>query len=187
MWRVRTGAADQAWRVAGGKLYLTVSTQGETGTSPVPAVRQISLGPGTGRLIRPCGRSFDGALSAVTDEVLVFAGAGGLSMYSVASGRLTGRRAGAVVEGIDPVASVLYVDIAGGLRGIDPITGQDEPGMAMPGSAATYGVRAGVALGLDSGGSGAAWGYSIAHRKVVWTAGPLRWPHFFVDLSGLGG
>ncbi|MGO9142736.1 MAG: hypothetical protein ACLP70_15000, partial [Streptosporangiaceae bacterium] len=26
-----------------------------------------------------------------------------------------------------------------------------------------------------------------ASRTVIWTATPLPWPHFFVDLSGVGG
>ncbi|HEX9034722.1 MAG TPA: PQQ-binding-like beta-propeller repeat protein [Streptosporangiaceae bacterium] len=186
-WRIRTGAAQQAWRVAGGMLYMTVSAYGELGTSPVTAIREISMQTGRTRLIRPASGSFAGTLSAVTGGVLVFAGAGGLTMYSIATGRLTGQRAGAVVEGIDPVSSILYADVAGALHGIDPVTGLNAPGMFMPGTAASYDVRAGVALGLDQGGEGSAWGYSLAQRKVIWTTRALPWPHYFVDVSGLGG
>src|SRR5204863_180543 len=49
------------------------------------------------------------------------------------------------------------------------------------------GVRAGAVLGLDRGGLGRAWGYSVATQRVLWTSGPLPWPHSFVDPSGIGG
>jgi hypothetical protein len=44
-----------------------------------------------------------------------------------------------------------------------------------------------VALGLDPGANGAAWGYNIAEKRVTWTSRSLPWPHFFLDLSGIGG
>ena len=50
-----------------------------------------------------------------------------------------------------------------------------------------YVVRDGVALGLDLGASGEAWGYSLAAGRVTWTASGLSWPHYFADLSGIGG
>jgi hypothetical protein len=81
----------------------------------------------------------------------------------------------------------MYVNVAGGLVGIDPVTGQNEPGAALPGLIGAFSVRNGVALGLDPGATGEAWGYSIARRHVAWTAKSLPWPHYFVDLSGLGG
>jgi hypothetical protein len=48
-------------------------------------------------------------------------------------------------------------------------------------------VRGKVALGLDSGQGGEAWGYSMTAARVIWTAPGLPWPHYFSDLSGLGG
>ena len=42
-------------------------------------------------------------------------------------------------------------------------------------------------LGLDRGALGKAWGYSVAVKRVLWTSGPLPWPHYFVDPSGIGG
>ena len=42
-------------------------------------------------------------------------------------------------------------------------------------------------LGIDHGALGKAWGYGIAAQQVLWTSGPLPWPHYFVDLSGIGG
>jgi hypothetical protein len=50
-----------------------------------------------------------------------------------------------------------------------------------------YVVRNGVALGLDQGASGDAWGYALASQRVKLAAAGLPWPHYFVDLSGLGG
>jgi hypothetical protein len=44
-----------------------------------------------------------------------------------------------------------------------------------------------VALGLDSGANGDAWGYDVAAGRVTWTSAALPWPHYFSDLSGLGG
>jgi hypothetical protein len=55
------------------------------------------------------------------------------------------------------------------------------------GAAGLYVVRAGVALGLSGGANGAAWGYNMAKGAVTWTSPALPWPHFFSDLSGLGG
>ena len=60
-------------------------------------------------------------------------------------------------------------------------------GSTAGGSAGMYVVRGGVALGIDSGAGGEAWGYNMAAGRVTWTAAGLPWPHFFADLSGLGG
>jgi hypothetical protein len=92
-----------------------------------------------------------------------------------------------VPEVFDAAQQVLYVDVGGALIGIDPVTGQNERGTSYPGPPGTYGVLDGVALGLDSGAHGAAWGYDIARKRVIWTTRSLPWPHFFVDLSGIGG
>ncbi len=187
IWRDLTGTAGQAWQVGGNELYVTVSSSGEVGTSPVTALREINLLTGREQLIQPAGRSFDGRLSGAIEGVLLFSSASGLSIYSGNDGRLTGSRPGAVPEVVDPVQQVLYVDVGGELLGIDPITGKNERGTTYPGPPATYGVRNGVALGLDPGANGAAWGYNIAQKRVSWTSRSLPWPHFFVDLSGIGG
>jgi hypothetical protein len=187
VWRDATGAPGQAWRVAGRKLYVTVSAGGQVGTDPVTAVRQIDLRTGAERLIRPAGRSFDGALIGVVGGSLIFSGSAGLSMYGAANGRLTAHVPGAVAVGSDPVQGVLYANVAGELTGLDPVTGRRLP--AKPGTVpdGVYGVRAGVALGLDAGAGGAAWGYNVAGRHVVWTAKTLPWPHYFAETSGVGG
>lgn len=187
LWRDRIGPAGQAWRVADGYLYVTVSARGQIGTAPITAVRQIRLSTGSERLIQPPSGSFDGALAGVAFGDLLFSSASGLSIYGVGNGRLVARMPGAVPEGIDPVRRVLYVEAAGVLAGLDPATGGTEPHTRVPGPPGTYGVRAGVALGVDHGSSGDIWGYSIAKRHVVWTTRTLPWPHYFVDPSGIGG
>jgi hypothetical protein len=50
-----------------------------------------------------------------------------------------------------------------------------------------YVVRNGVALGLDQGGNGDAWGYDLAVQRVTLAAPGLPWPHYFIDPSGVGG
>ncbi len=187
VWRDPTGPAEQAWLVAGRRVYVTVSARGEVGTAPVTAVRQIDLRTGAERLIRAPGRSFGGRLAAVVSGVLIFSGSSGLRMYSTAGGQLTGQRPGAVVEGVDPVLGILYADVRGALTGIDPVTGRDVAGAGAAMPAGIYSVRAGLGLGLDPGAEGSAWGYSIAKRQVVWAAHSLPWPHFFAAPAGLGG
>ncbi|HET7017868.1 MAG TPA: PQQ-binding-like beta-propeller repeat protein [Streptosporangiaceae bacterium] len=187
VWRDLTGPVPQAWERSGGYLYVTVSASGVVGTAPVTAVRQINLQSGDERLIQPTGESFDGRLSGAFDGTLLFSASDGLRMYNERTGQQTGERAGAVPEAVDPIQQVLYVDVRGALIGVDPQTGLNEPGTIYPGPPGTYGVRAGVALGLDPGAAGAAWGYNLGKKHVIWTTRALPWPHFFVDLSGLGG
>jgi hypothetical protein len=96
-----------------------------------------------------------------------------------------------VPEGADSAAQLVYLTVAGGaLVGVDPLTGTvrgSVSGATAGGSAGIYVVRGKVALGLDSGQGGEAWGYSMAAARVIWTASGLPWPHYFSDLSGLGG
>lgn len=187
VWRDQTGPADQAWQVDAGLLYVTVSAGGVLSNGPVTAVRRIDLRTGAERLIEPPSESFDGALSGAADGVLLFTGPAGLSLYQEATGVLVARRPGVAAVGSDPVQQVLYADTARALIGIDPSTGRNEPGISVPGPLQTYGVRDGVALGFDPGAVGAAWGYSVARRHVIWTTRSLPWPHYFVDPTGLGG
>ena len=71
----------------------------------------------------------------------------------------------------------------GELMGIPPTNRH----AVVPGSSGVYGVQEGIALGLDQGARGVAWGYNVARRRVVWTTPAVPWPHYFVDLSGIGG
>jgi PQQ-like domain len=187
IWHRRTGGAAQAWRVDAGELYVTIAAGGSLGTAPVTALRRISLRTGTERVIRPAHGSFAGALSSAADGVVLFLSAGGLTAYSGGSGRMLWQRLRGVPETVDLVTKTLYVTDGSTLTGIDPRTGLKLRGTSVPGSSGIYGVRDGVALGLDQGARGVAWGYDVARRRVVWTTSAVPWPHYFVDLSGIGG
>ncbi len=186
-WRRRTGRVPQAWRADGSDLYVTIAAGGYLGTAPVTGLRQISLRTGAQRVIRPHGRAFAGALSGAFDGVVLFSGARGVTAYSGATGQRLWARAGAVPDSVDEVQSRLYLTKGSTLIGVNPETGARNRRRVAPGSAGLYGVRDGVALGLDQGSAGDAWGYDVARKRVVWTTPQLPWPHYFVDLSSIGG
>ena len=97
---------------------------------------------------------------------------------------------GAVAEGIDHSPRRIYLTEGSNLVGVDPQTGKVKAtasGSAVNGAAGVYVVRHGVALGLDQGGGGGAWGYALAVQRVTLASPGLPWPHYFVDLSGVGG
>lgn len=186
-WSRPTGRVAQAWRADGNYLYVTVAAGGYLGSAPVTAVRRIDLRTGSERTIRPAGGSFDGTLTAAFDGVVVFSNTDGITAYSASTGALRWRKKGVVAESEDPVRPALYVTTGNGLTGLNPRTGARIIGASVPDSSGVYGVRNGVALGLDQGSGGDAWGYNIGQRHVVWTSPSLAWPHYFVDLSGIGG
>jgi PQQ-like domain len=187
LWRQGTGPVEQSWRVDGGELYVTESRDGYLGSAPVTALRRINLATGNERVVGPPGRAFAGQLSVATDGVVVFSGPTGLTGYVGTSGQQLWHRAAVLPEFVDLAPPTLYVASGAALVGIDPVTGTNVTKQAAPGSAGLYAVRDGIALGLDQGALGDAWGYSFATKRVVWTSERLPWPHFFVDLSGLGG
>lgn len=188
IWRRRTGRVEQAWRTDQGVLYVTVAAGGYLGTAPVTKLRRISLRTGAEQLISP-GRPavFAGTLSGAADGVVLFSGSRDLSAYSGQDGHLLWRRAGVVPESVDPVRHTLYVTTGLALVGLSPQTGVPVKDDVVRGPSGLYGVRNGVALGLDQGARGVAWGYDIARQRVVWSTPALPWPHYFVDLSGIGG
>jgi outer membrane protein assembly factor BamB len=186
-WSKPTGPVPQAWRVDGGYLFVTVAAGGYLGAAPVTALRSINLATGAERVVRPPHGSFAGSLSGAVDGVVLFSGSTGLSAYSEATGKFLWRRAGAVSESEDLLHRTLYVGRGTGLVGLAPRTGAMIRGGAIPAASGLYGVYGGVALGIDQGALGDAWGYSVAQRRVVWTTSSLPWPHYFVDLSGIGG
>lgn len=190
LWRRSTGPAAQAWKTDGSSLYLTVAAGGYLSGQRVRALRRISLRTGDQQLIRPPGRSYHGVLSRVFDGVVLFTDARGTIAYSGTTGMKLWRRSGALPESADPVSTLLYLADGGTLVGVDPWTGRPEariPGGATPGTTGLFAVRNGIVLGLDQGTQGGAWGYSVAARRVVWTNPSVPWPHYFVDLSGIGG
>ncbi len=186
IWNRATGPVPQAWRVDHGELYVTVAADGYLGGAPVTALRRISLRTGAERTIRPAGGSFSGTLSGAFDGVVLFSGPDGLAAYSGDTGQLLWQRRG-TPETVDLETNTLYVTGRSQLVGVDPQSGVRIARLSIPGSPGLYGIRGGTALGLDLGAPGDAWGYDIAARRVVWTTPPVPWPHYFVDLSGIGG
>jgi PQQ-like domain len=190
-WRLATGQVPQAWRADGGTLYVAESAGGFLGSAPVTALRRIDLATGAEDMVRPLeGLSFAGAFSAAFDGVVLFSTAGGVTGYSGATGAWLWSAGGAVPEGTDPRKQRIYLTRESSLIAVNPLTGQvtaTVSGSAVGGSAGLYAVRDGVALGLDQGSNGDAWGYDIGAQRVILTAAGLGWPHYFVDLSGVGG
>jgi hypothetical protein len=191
IWRHVIGAG-QAWRADGGTLYVADSAGGYLGSAPVTGLRVIDLDLGTERTLgSPPGHPFSGTLSAAADGAVLFTSAAGVTAYSGSTGGMLWSIAGAVPEGADPLGGLVYLTSANGaLVGVDPLTGVQKTsvsGSTAGGSAGMYVVRGGVALGLDSGQGGEAWGFNLAAGRVTWTSPALPWPHYFSDLSGLGG
>jgi outer membrane protein assembly factor BamB len=189
LWSRPTGQAAQAWQEDGNFLDVAVAAGGYLGAAPVTALRRINLRTGAERLIRPRAHAFAGTLSLAFDGVVLFTGATGITAYRAATGtRLWHRRAG-LPEGVDVPQRRLYLLAGNALVGVDPVTGVRlaKVSGANAESAGLYGVQAGAVLGLDRGALGKAWGYNVATQRVLWTSGPLPWPHYFVDPSGIGG
>lgn len=185
-WSRRTAGAT--WRADGGTLY--VARQDQAGG--VTGLQVIDLNSGTERIMAsPDHRPFPGPLTAAADGAVLFTSASGVTAYSGWTGSELWSAPGAVPEGSDPVAGIIYLTARdGSLTGVQPVTGKavtSVPGSAATGSAGMYMVRGGVALGLDSGPAGEAWGYSVTGGRVTWTVPGLPWPHYFSDLSGIGG
>jgi outer membrane protein assembly factor BamB len=187
VWRRRTGSVAQAWRVDGDDLLLTEARGGYLGTAPVTALRSIDLRTGAQSIVRPAGRSFAGALSGAVGGVVLFSGAAGLTAYSADDGAQLWARPQAVPQVVDAARQVVYVVSGNALIGLDPLTGHRITRAATPGAGGLYAISNGVALGLDQGALGDAWGYDLARNKVIWTTRAIPWPHFFLDLSGIGG
>ena len=189
-WYHATGQ-NQSWRVDGTTLYVTKSAGGYLGSSPVTALQVMNLKSGAERpLSSPLGQPFSGTLAVAVDGVALFASASGVTAYSGSTGGALWWKAGSAPEGIDPAQGLVYLTSAGTQVGVDPLTGQVKTsvsGSGANGAAGLYVVRGGVALGLDGGANGDAWTYDVAAGRVTWTSSSLPWPHYFSDLSGLGG
>jgi hypothetical protein len=187
LWRHSTGPAAQAWRVDGRSLLVTEARGGYLDAAPVTALRRIDLRSGAESIVRPAAKSFAGTLTDAVSGVALFTGPAGLSAYSESNGRALWSKPGAVPEAVDPVRRVLYVVSGSTLHGLDPATGRVVTRAATPGAVGLYAVSNGVAFGLDEGALGDAWGYDLSQKRVIWTTRAMPWPHYFVDLSGLGG
>ena len=190
-WQRPTGQVAQAWRTDGNWLYVAESAGGFVGSAPVTTLRRIDLTTGAELVVRPLeGLVFDGTLSTAFDGVVLFSSAAGVTAYSGTTGARLWSVHGAVPESTDHRPGRIYLTEGSNLVGVDPLTGRVQAtasGSAVNGSAGVYVVKEGVALGLDQGANGDAWGYDLAVQRVTLAAAGLPWPHYFVDLSGVGG
>ena len=189
-WSRPTGPAAQAWQVDGPDLYVTEAAGGYLGSAPVTALRRIDLNNGLESTVRPAAPPFQGTFGAVVDDVLLFSAASGVTAYDGLTGLKLWSIPGAVPEGTDPAQERFYLTQGTTLIGVDPLTGAvtaRASGSAVAGSAGMFSVRDGVALGLDQGPNGEAWGYDVRLQRVTWTSPALPWPHYFVDIGGIGG
>jgi PQQ-like domain len=190
-WR-HTAGGTQSWQADGQMLYVAETAGGSLSSSPVNALRVVNLSTGTERMLSsPLGRPFSGTLALAAGGAVLFASSDGVTAYDGNTGGALWTRDGAVPEGTDPAAGLIYLTFAGGtLGGVDPLSGKvrtSVAGSALPGSGDVYVVRDGVALGLDPGANGTAWGFSTTAGRFAWNPVAVPWPHFFSDVSGLGG
>ena len=189
-WTRPTGPAAQAWQADGADLYVTEAADGYLGPAPVTALRRIDLNDGLETIVRPSAAAFPGSLAGAVDEVVLFSQASGVTAYDGLTGLRLWSLPGSVPEGTDPGQQRFYVTEGTTLVGVDPLTGRitaRASGSAVAGSAGMFAVWNGVALGLDQGPNGEAWGYDVGLQRVIWASPALPWPHYFVDLSGIGG
>lgn len=189
-WSRPAGPPAQAWQADGDWLYVTVSRGGYASPAPVTALLKINLATGSERVLRPRRGAFAGSLSLAFHGVVLFTGAAGITAYSGSTGHVLWRRPAGLAEGTDPRSSLIYLTAGGGLLGVVPHTGEVETrveGAAAGSGSGLYGVQGGIVFGLDHGAQGRAWGYDSATQRVVWMSRALPWPHYFVDLSGIGG
>jgi hypothetical protein len=190
-WQRPTGPVAQAWRTDRNRLFVAESPGGFVDSAPASALHRIDLATGSELVVRPIeGLSFPGTLSGAFDGVVLFSSAAGVTAYNGSTGARLWSAQGAVPEGIDYRPRRIYLTEGSNLVGVDPQTGKVKAtasGSAVNGAAGVYVVRNGAALGLDQGASGGAWGYALAVQRVTRAAPGLPWPHYFVDLSGVGG
>jgi hypothetical protein len=186
LWERPAGTTAQTWATAGQDLYLPVSRGGYLAARPVTAIRRIDMTTGAEHTVRLRG-AFAGTLAGVVNGVALLAGGTELRAYSAQTGGLLWRRPAAAVELVDPARDTAYIAEGNSLSALLLSDGHLLGRPAQSVAAGLYAIRQGVALGLDQGALGLAWGYNMHTRRVVWTSGALPWPHFFVDSSGLGG
>jgi hypothetical protein len=184
-WQRTIGSVPMTWQSDGQYLYVTEAAG---------ALRRIDMVTGADAVVVPytgneaVGETpaFAGTLDEAFDGVLLFAGASGVTAYSGGTGAQLWSLAGAVPAGVDPVQKRIYLTTGSTLLAVAPLTGRvlaTAPGLG----SGMYAVRDGVALGFDPGDDGTAWGYDISAQRAVLSATGLNSPHFFIDLSGLGG
>ena len=184
LWSRATGPAGQTWRVSGQYVYVAQAAS----PSGVLLVRRINLSSGAVQVLRPSAHAaFPGTLTAVVDGVLLFSESGGVYAYSDQTGGQPWQRDSSVLELADVGTGTVYLASGDTLSGVDVHSGTLLSRATLSVAGSLYWVAGGVALGLDQDALGDAWGYDLVTRRVLWTSAALPWPHFFIDLSGLGG
>jgi PQQ-like domain len=190
-WTVPTGQVPQAWRADNGTLYVAQSVGGFLGSAPATALLKVDMATGAEITVRPLeGLSYAGTLSVAFGGVVLFSSAAGVTAYDGTTGASLWSVPGAVPEGADPRQDRIYLTAGSNLVAVNPATGRvtaTASGSAVDASAGMYVVRDGVVLGLDQGADGDAWGYNLGAQRVTLAAAGLPWPHYFIDLSGVGG
>jgi hypothetical protein len=209
-WSSPIGPSGQAWRVTGDTIYVADSGR-SPGASGSTAVRRIDLrtgaehtmhtaagtdpgclvkaGSAPGSLGNTAGNVAPGSLSDVAGNVVLFSGADGVRAYDgTTGGKPLWCRTSADVELADSgQGGVAYLASGNRLLGVNISANTVVSSAPISVAASLYSVTNGVALGLDENGLGESWGYNLSTRRIVWTSASLPWPHYFVDLSGLGG
>jgi hypothetical protein len=206
-WSRAIGPAGQAWRVTGDTIYLADFVAGRSPHSAgQTTVRRINLRTGA-EVKRTVGTlagsahglagTAPGSLSDAAGNVVLFSGAAGVAAYDGDTGKLLWCMANSTSCHYRTFADVELADsghpanayLASGNRlvGVNMATGKEVSFAPISVASSLYAVSSEVALGLDEEGLGEAWGYNLKTRRIVWTSASLPWPHYFVDLSGLGG
>jgi hypothetical protein len=184
LWSRATGRPGQSWRTSGQYIYVTETA---AGSNAVTALRRISLRTGAERVVRPQGSPFAGTLTGVAGDLALFSDGGGVSAYDAGTGQARWRVPSGVLELTDSSRGTIYLDVGATLEGVSVATGHVVTRVAASVAGSLYSVDGGVAVGLDDNALGGVWGYSLTTRKIIWTSAGLPWPHYFVDLSALGG
>jgi hypothetical protein len=200
-WSRAIGPAGQAWRVTGDTIYLAGASARPAGQT---TLRRINLRTGAEakRTLSTLAGTPPGSLSDAAGNVVLFSGSAGVAAYDGSTGKFLWCVANSPSCRTRSFADVELADsgqpargqpasayLASGNRLLDVNIAKGTVVSSAPISVASslYAVINGVALGLDEDGLGEAWGYSLKTRRIVWTSASLPWPHYFVDLSGLGG
>jgi hypothetical protein len=187
-WSRAIGPTGQAWRVTGDTIYFAGGSPGAAGQT---TLRRIDLRTGAEveRTLGTVAGITPGSLSDAAGNLVLFSGADGVAAYSgLTGGHALWSRSSADVELADSgQEGIAYLASGNRLLGVDMAKNRDVSSAPISVASSLYAVISGVALGLDENGLGEAWGYNLGTRRIVWTSASLAWPHYFVDLSGLGG
>ena len=195
-WSRAIGPAGEAWRVTGDTIYLAGDSARAAGQT---TLRRIDLRTGAEvvRTLSTLAGVPPGSLSDAAGNVVVFSGSAGVTAYDGTTGKMLwcvanstscrNRRFADVELADSGQPASAYLASGNHLIGVNLANGVLDSTAPISVASSLYAVINGVALGLDEDGLGEAWGYQLKTRRIVWTSASLPWPHYFVDLSGLGG